>query len=562
MAWLWSHGSGLGSTDRPTAAVGRRPEGEPVTNPWNTGGGMDGGERRRSHLSRRGFLVGSGTAAVGAAVATAIPAARPAAADPPGAPGGAAVPAVEVGPGDPRYPALVEGFNQRFTGTPSAVVVVTTPEQCLAALRAAVAAGRRVTVRAGGHCYEGFVTDNPDGVILDVSGMRAVTRTPDGGIAMQSGCTNWDVYELLYKSYGVTLPAGSCYSVGLGGHIVGGGYGLLSRQHGLTVDHLSAVHVLVVDADLSVRAVTARPDDPDTADLFWAHTGGGGGTFGVITAYEFRDLPAPPPTVQLATTTWQWNSLDEAAFATLLGNYGGWLAANSAPDSPARTLFGLLKLTHVSAGTVALVTQVPAEDAAVLDDFLAALDAGMPSAALPSTTRRTLPWLQATQTLNGSGPNQRGKYKSAYHRRPFPAQQVAAIWAALTDRSYDNPQALVQVDTYGGRVNGVAPDATAVSQRSSIMKLQYQTYWTDPAEDAVHLDWIRRCYASVYAGTGGEPARDGVTDGCYVNYPDVDLRDWATLYFGPNYPRLQEVKARWDPTDQFRHAQSVRLPGR
>ena len=94
------------------------------------------------------------------------------------------------------------------------------------------------------------------------------------------------------------------------------------------------------------------------------------------------------------------------------------------------------------------------------------------------------------------------------------------------------------------------------------MKLQYQTYWTDPAEDELHLDWIRRFYASVYADTGGEPARDDVTDGCYVNYPDVDLRDWPTLYFGPNYRRLQEVKARWDPTDQFHHAQSVRLPGR
>jgi hypothetical protein len=186
----------------------------------------------------------------------------------------------------------------------------------------------------------------------------------------------------------------------------------------------------------------------------------------------------------------------------------------------------------------------------------------VPAAALPTTTRRTMPWLQATQTLNGSGPNQRGKYKSAYMRRPFPDSHVSALHAALTDPSYDNPQALVQVDTYGGRVNAVATGDTAVSQRSSIMKLQYQTYWTDPAEDELHLGWIRRCYASVYAATGGEPARDDVTDGCYVNYPDVDLRDWPTLYFGPNYHRLQEVKGRWDPTDQFHHAQSVRLPGR
>ncbi|MEX5718389.1 hypothetical protein [Geodermatophilus maliterrae] len=77
-------------------------------------------------------------------------------------------------------------------------------------------------------------------------------------------------------------------------------------------------------------------------------------------------------------------------------------------------------------------------------------------------------------------------------RRPFPDRHVAALHAALTDPSYSNPQALVQVDTYGGRVNAVATADTTVSQRSSIMKLQYQTFWTDPAEDELHPGWIRR----------------------------------------------------------------------
>ncbi len=93
------------------------------------------------------------------------------------------------------------------------MVVGTTQDQCLPAVRAAVVAVRRVTVRAGG-CCTGFVTDNPGGVVLDVSGKQAATRTPDGGIRLESGCTNWDGYELLYQSHGVTLPAGSCYSVG------------------------------------------------------------------------------------------------------------------------------------------------------------------------------------------------------------------------------------------------------------------------------------------------------------------------------------------------------------
>jgi len=391
--------------------------------------------------------------------------------------------------------------------------------------------------------------------------MRAITQDPGDGVALQGGCTTWDVYELLYKSYGVTLPGGSCYSVGLGGHVVGGGYGVMSREHALTVDYLSAVDVVVVDAKRRVRLVTARKGDRNTGDLFWAHTGGGGGTFRVITAYHFQDLPVPPQVVQLATTAWPWSALDRAAFGTLLRNYGQYLAANSAPDSPARILFALLKLTHVTAGEVRMTTQVSGDDPAVLDGFLAALDAGMPVAARPTTTRRVLPWLQATQTLNGEGSIQRGKYKSAYMRQPFPDRQIAAIRAALTEPGYTNPEALLQVDSYGCRVNAVAPDATAVAQRSSIMKLQYQTYWTDPAEDDVHLSWIRGFYRSVYGDTGGEPVSNDVTDGCYVNYPDVDLQNWAALYFKDNYRRLQAVKVRWDPTDQFHHAQSVRLPG-
>ncbi len=180
-----------------------------MTSVRETSGDTEERSGRRGRLSRRGFLVGSGTAAAGLAVGTVAGAPLPAAAGPPQGAGGSPVPAAEVGPGDPRYPALVTGFNQRFTGTPAAVVVVTTPDQCLEAVRAAVTAGRRITVRAGGHCSEGFVTDNPGGVVLDVSGMRAVTETADGGIRLESGCTNWDVYELLYKSHGVTLPAGS-----------------------------------------------------------------------------------------------------------------------------------------------------------------------------------------------------------------------------------------------------------------------------------------------------------------------------------------------------------------
>ncbi|MGW2491945.1 BBE domain-containing protein [Streptomyces sp. NPDC001606] len=167
----------------------------------------------------------------------------------------------------------------------------------------------------------------------------------------------------------------------------------------------------------------------------------------------------------------------------------------------------------------------------------------------------------------------------------------------LTDPRYTNDQALVQIDSYGGRINDIPPDATAVAQRSSVLKLQYQTYWTwdkdanhdgvhdyrdalaDPFIAAPHLDWIRRFYGAVYEGSGGVPAVPDsagpgpghTTDGCYIGYCDADLSNpefnppangqpWHRLYYKDNYARLQRTKAHWDPRDIFRHRQSVRLP--
>ena len=124
---------------------------------------------------------------------------------------------------------------------------------------------------------------------------------------------------------------------------------------------------------------------------------------------------------------------------------------------------------------------------------------------------------------------------------------------------------------YGGQVNTVPSAATAVAQRDTVMKAIYQTIWADQAEDAANLAWIRRFYRDVYAETGGVPVPGEVNDGSYINYPDADLADPAwntsgvparTLYYKDNYPRLQQIKARWDPRGVFRHALSVEPPGR
>lgn len=95
-------------------------------------------------------------------------------------------------------------------------------------------------------------------------------------------------------------------------------------------------------------------------------------------------------------------------------------------------------------------------------------------------------------------------------------------------------------------------------QRSSILKLQYQTCWTEPAQDQVNLDWINGFYQEMYGERGPWPGE--AFDGAYVNYCDSDLVDWQYLYYKDNYPRLQKAKAEWDPHDIFHHGQSIELP--
>jgi FAD binding domain/Berberine and berberine like len=544
-------------------------------------------------VSRRGLLGAAGAVAAGASIGAF--GMSPARAD--GAVPGPARPVYPgnliVLPGDGRYQTLSQGFNQRFTSDPRYIQLITSDDSAVSAVCDALQRNLRPTVRGGGHCYEDFV-ENTGGAILDMSTMKGVYDTKDkygkAAYCVESGATIWDMYTQLFRRFGVTAPGGSCYSVGAGGHICGGGYGVLNRRDGLIVDYLVQVDVVTVQ-DGNVQVTSAHRDDPqgsDTSHLFWAHTGGGGGNFGVVMRYYFTEaLPTPPARVWLSSIAWPWADLLEKPqdFTRLLRNFGEFMAAHSGPDEQVyQDLFTLLKLTHKTNGNVVLSSHWMRDDTGPLDEFLAAMQAGLSTSAInltdagagveflpTSERRRQMPWFQETMTVNGSGANQRGKYKSAYHRKPFSDHHIEAVWTWLTrdDPGVDLSQTLLQVDAYGCRGNAVAPTATAVPQRDSIMKLQYQTYWTVPAQDQGHLDFLRGFYQDVYAETGGFPeisdaGHDLDTDGAYVNYPDVDLGVntdpaplFPRLYYKENYERLQLAKRVWDPQNHFHHSQSI-----
>ncbi|MER7155342.1 FAD-dependent oxidoreductase [Streptomyces lydicus] len=491
-----------------------------------------------------------------------------------------------IGPSSVQYEDLSRGVNQRWAGTPDWIRVPRTTGQVVAAVQQAVDSGRRIAVRGGGHCFEDFVSGRDVRAVIDLSALDSVAHdTRLRALAVGAGARLGQVNEQLFKRWGVALPAGSCPTVGVGGHISGGGYGPLNRLHGLTVDHLHAVEVVVVDQSGTARAVVAtREKDDPRRDLWWAHTGGGGGNFGVATRYWFRSpgaegtdagrlLPAPPKELLVSSVVWPWDALDARSFSRLLRNYSAWHVAHNGANDPESDLYSHLAVFHRSGGAVALNVQLSTQRGNPeqrLGRFLTEVGEGV--GVKPKTVERSrLPWLLSTQWPGfADRPTaKRIKGKSAYHRRAFDERQAAALHQHLTRTDYTHPGSGVLIAPYGGQVNTVAADATALVHRDSALILMYISEWTDPAEDERHIGFLRDLYEEVYAPTGGVPVPDASTGGAYINYPDTDLRDaarnrsrtgWQELYYGGNYPRLQRVKGRWDPRDVFRHALSVEPP--
>lgn len=181
----------------------------------------------------------------------------------------------------------------------------------------------------------------------------------------------------------------------------------------------------------------------------------------------------------------------------------------------------------------------------------------------------TLPWLASVESLAASQDAESGrqKIKSSYLRRAFTDEQIDVLYGFLGSTEHTNDSSSVSIQSYGGLVNTVGPRSTASWQRGSVMKALFMNTWQSPERDAANVDWLRRLYAGVYQDTGGVPAPNDRNEGCFINFPDIDMADpkwntsgvpWHRLYFGDNYHRLQAVKAKWDPREVFHHPLSVR----
>jgi FAD/FMN-containing dehydrogenase len=433
-------------------------------------------------------------------------------------------------PGDKAYAANNLSFNKRIQIAPRVRVVAGSAKAVSTTILWALNNGVGFAVRSGGHSYEGF-SQSPD-LVIDVRGMIAIELSGDRkSVSVGSGSKLGSVYKALWPNH-LAIPAGSCFPVGVAGHSLGGGFGLLGRPFGLACDSILSMEV--VDASGKILTVSEQ----ENPDLFWALRGGGNGSFGVVTNFNFRTSAVNM--VARFGITW---SKPIAQAAKIVQAWQQWLG-----DLPP-AITGTLHLDKAAGGEIKVhMAGLSVASESKLNVELKRLEKLAGAADRISTI--TQPFKTAATIFNGSGPDFIFmKAKSDYLTEPMTDQGILTLLRGLQKAAVPIS---VLCDTYGGAINNVASDATAFVHRGKTQYvIQYYKEWPSAGATNANIAAMRTLYQSM---------RPFVSGGCYVNYCDLDLGDgYAKAYWGDNLPRLMKIKAEVDPKNIFKHAQSVPL---
>ncbi len=453
-----------------------------------------------------------------------------------------------IQPSDSGYLTDLQLYDSRFDSVrPAAIAYCATETDVQRCVTFARDHQVSFAARSGGHSYGGYSTTT--GLVIDVTPMAGVAVGP-GTATVGAGARLVDVYTSLNHA-GVSIPAGSCPTVGIAGLALGGGVGVVDRAYGLTCDALAALRLVTADG----RVVTA--DQSANADLYWACQGGGGGNFGVATSLTFRTFPTSPLT--LCFLHWPW-----AAAAQVLPAWLGWAPTapdqlwsncllEAAPGQPTATLQVGVAWVGPPAGITPLLAQLAAAVGSAPSSryvetvpFASAMYSEGGCATL-SQAACHLP----SQSPGGALTRQPSLAKSGYLRRPLSDAGVQAIVAGVQTRQAQGAQGAAGFDAYGGAINRIPPAATAFVHRDALASVQYNVPF-DPGTPTAQLDASQAWLDSWYAALG--PDMDGQA---YQNYVDPHLANFPAAYYGANLPRLQQVKRTWDPDNAFRFAQSI-----
>jgi len=441
-----------------------------------------------------------------------------------------------ITPASNAYNAARTVYNLRYAGVrPMAIVQAASVQDVQRTVNWARRNRIPIVARSGGHSYAGYSTTT--GVVVDLSNFSAVRVLGTGVAQVGAGARLIDLYSTL-ANRGLTVPGGSCPTVGVGGLAQGGGLGLAARRFGTTSDNILGVQV--VTADGRVLTANARQNP----NLYWACRGGGGGNFGIVTSFQFRTHPVTSASYFFASFPW-------SAAGVVVPRWLRW-----APEGP-DALYSICSLSTGSSGpTLNVFGQFFGTTAALRAELRGLTRAAAPTSLSVGTQDYLDLMMRWAGCLGESLAACRAfkpeafAAKSDYVAEPLSSRGVSTItsWIGRRQAQSSIGSGALLMDSYGGAINRVPPGATAFVHRDNLCSLQYLAYWGGAGGLAPSLAWIRGFYAAM---------RPFVSGFAYQNYIDRDLTTWQHAYYGANFPRLVEVKSQYDPDELFKFPQGI-----
>jgi FAD/FMN-containing dehydrogenase len=439
-------------------------------------------------------------------------------------------------PGEAGYDEARRIWNAMIERRPALVVQPTDAREVAACLHFVQDSGLPLSIRGGGHNIAGTALCE-GGLMIDFSPQKDVQVDPESGrVRVQPGAA-WVDVDRATQPHGLVVPGGIVSATGVAGFTLGGGFGWVTRRYGLAADNL--VEVEVVTADGTVRRASAE----ENPDLFWAIRGGGG-NFGVVTAFEFEAKPHGPEVI----AGLMLHPMDRAKevlalFREMTAKASDRLCCvlimRKAPPLPV-----LPKEVHGTpvVGIAVCYSGPLAEGEAAVAPIKRF---GTPLA----DTIGPKPFIAHQQFLDGGQPFGRRYYwKSEYlDALPEAADDTLIEHAGAVT----SPHSAMLVMHLGGAAARVPEDATAVGNRRAELVFNVQGAWEDAAEDHRHIAWTRDFWSAVRPFSSG---------GTYVNFLTEDAdQERVRAAYGPQlYDRLARVKARYDPDNLLRANQNIR----
>jgi FAD/FMN-containing dehydrogenase len=432
--------------------------------------------------------------------------------------------AVLLRPGDAQFATYQPAYNSLTMLTPELRAMCKTASGVGTMVDWCRSNKLAFAIRCGGHSYAGL--SQSASVVIDTRLIGAVSYDAKTKIATVGAGASLGAFYKVVAPHGLGFPGGSCPTVGVSGHVLGGGYGHLARPFGLACDSLLSVDLI----DPQGKPVHA--DAQQNADLFWACRGGGGGSFGVATGYRFQLHDVASVYVFKMT----WDGLSPARAAAIMKTWATW-----APQAPIQ-INSHLTITAAGKGTISLLCggQSIGTRAALVRELghLSSSPRIYPMSYISSINyfAGSDGWSYASAPMKG---------KSDYVTSPMSDAGLTALMTAISRKS----DIYVICDAYGGTIATPAADATAFAHRKgTLFSMQYASSWTSTKDTSQRLADMRAVYAAMRPYVSGQ---------CYVNYCDLDLTDYSAAYWGANLARLKTIKAAFDPDNVFRHAQSI-----